>query len=144
MASGGRTEDRKSPNTKNREQFERLLIEREADTMGDRPPISDSEEMIPEEEDLVAIPIDGTLDLHTFSPKELPGLLDDYLEACLEKEILDVKIIHGKGKGILRDRVRSILKRHPLVAGFEQAPPEAGHWGVTLVRLRKPETDNPT
>jgi DNA-nicking Smr family endonuclease len=83
----------------------------------------------------VEIPIDGVLDLHTFSPKELPGLLDDYLAACLEKGILDVRIIHGKGKGILRDRVRSILKKHRLVKGYEEAPFHAGGWGATLVKL---------
>ena len=82
------------------------------------------------------MPIDGVLDLHTFSPKELPDLLDDYFDACAEKEIFDVRIIHGKGKGILRDRVRSILKKHPLVQSFEQAPLEAGSWGATLVKLK--------
>ena len=88
------------------------------------------------DDDIVELPIDGTLDLHTFSPKELPGLLDDYLEACSEKGIFDLRIIHGKGKGILRDRVRSILKKHRLVENFEQAPLEAGSWGATLVRLK--------
>ncbi len=97
-------------------------------------------EAIPEEEQPMIMPIDGVLDLHTFSPKELPNLLDDYLDACIEEKILDVRIIHGKGKGILRDRVRSILKRHSLVESFQQAPPEAGSWGATLVRLKdKPQ-----
>jgi len=89
-----------------------------------------------EEEELLEIPIDGVLDLHTFSPRELPGLLDDYLAACLDENIIDVRIIHGKGKGILRDRVRSILKKHPLVESFVEAPPDAGGWGATLVRLK--------
>lgn len=80
--------------------------------------------------------IDGVLDLHTFLPKELPELLDDYLSECINEGVLDVRIIHGKGKGILRDRVRSLLKRHPLVAGFSEAPLDAGGWGATLVELK--------
>ena len=93
----------------------------------------------PPGEDPLEIPIDGVLDLHTFQPRELPGLLDEYLTACLDEEIRDVRIIHGKGKGILRDRVRSLLKKHPLVESFAEAPLEGGGWGATLVRLREPE-----
>ena len=85
----------------------------------------------------VHIPIDGVLDLHTFRPSELPELLDDYLEACMEKGIHSVRIIHGKGKGILKKRVQSILKRHRLVAVFEDAPPEAGGWGATTATLHR-------
>jgi DNA-nicking Smr family endonuclease len=89
-----------------------------------------------EQPDPVEIPINGVLDLHTFSPKDLPDLLDDYLEACLERDIYDLRIIHGKGKGILRDRVRAILSRHAQVQSFSEAPLEAGGWGATVVRLK--------
>ncbi len=88
------------------------------------------------DEEPLELPIDGVLDLHTFSPRDLPHLLEDYLAACLDFNILDVRIIHGKGKGILRDRVRSLLKRHPLVESWNPAPLEAGDWGATLVRLK--------
>jgi len=84
----------------------------------------------------VPIPMDGILDLHTFSPKELPQLLDDYIEACLEAGIRDLRIIHGKGTGTLKTRVRSILARDPRVVDFGEAPLEAGGWGATVVRLK--------
>jgi DNA-nicking Smr family endonuclease len=83
------------------------------------------------------VPIDGVLDLHTFSPKEVPGLLDDYLTACREKGIFSVRIIHGKGKGVLRAKVRALLEKHPLVVGFSTAPETAGGWGATLVELKQ-------
>ncbi|MCJ8501091.1 Smr/MutS family protein [Desulfatitalea alkaliphila] len=83
----------------------------------------------------IEVPIDGVLDLHTFNPKELPDLLDDYLSACHEKGIFAVRVIHGKGTGMQKARVRSLLAKHPLVGGFADAPPEAGGWGATLVSL---------
>lgn len=92
--------------------------------------------MIEERDDAIHIPIDGTLDLHTFNPGDVPDLLRDYINACLEEGISEIRIIHGKGKGILRDRVHSILKKHPLVADFSLDPGASG-WGATIVRLRK-------
>lgn len=83
----------------------------------------------------VHIPIDGVLDLHTFHPKELPDLLDDYLNACIEEGILSVRIIHGKGTGQLKRWVQSLLARHPLVASFSDAPSNAGGWGATVATL---------
>lgn len=90
-----------------------------------------------EDEDPVEIPIDGILDLHTFTPRDVPALLDDYIAACIDENILDLRIIHGKGKGVLRDRVKAILSRHASVESFEEAPLEAGGWGATVVRLKK-------
>jgi DNA-nicking Smr family endonuclease len=83
----------------------------------------------------IEMPIDGVLDLHTFNPKELPDLLDDYLAACHEKGIFTVRVIHGKGTGMQKARVRSLLGKHPLVSGFKDAPPAAGGWGATVVTL---------
>jgi DNA-nicking Smr family endonuclease len=60
--------------------------------------------------DPIEIPIDGVLDLHTFRPKEIPDLLQDYLSLCSEKGIFQVRIIHGKGHGILKARVHSLSK----------------------------------
>jgi DNA-nicking Smr family endonuclease len=89
------------------------------------------------QEDAIEMPIDGVLDLHTFSPKDVANLLDDYIEACLERGIHELRIIHGKGKGILRERVRAILARHSAVEHFSEAPLEAGAWGATLVILKQ-------
>jgi len=86
----------------------------------------------------IEMPIEDVLDLHTFSPKEVPDLLDDYFTECLKKNILSVRIIHGKGSGILKKRVESVLQRHRLVRDFKPAPPEAGGWGATIVDLRRP------
>jgi DNA-nicking Smr family endonuclease len=86
----------------------------------------------------IRVPITDTLDLHTFRPAEVAPLLDDYLEACIEKAIFEVRIIHGKGSGRLRQRVQALLSNHPLVEGVRDAPPEGGGWGATLARLRRP------
>ena len=85
----------------------------------------------------IIMPIEDVLDLHTFRPKDVPNLLDDYFTACREAQMFSVRIIHGKGHGILKKRVHSILKRHPLVHSFTDAPPEAGGWGATLVNLKR-------
>ncbi len=86
----------------------------------------------------VHIPIDGTLDLHTFSPRDLKDLIPDYLNACRAKGILDVRIIHGKGTGALRESVHAILRRLPYVAHFQLAG-DSGGWGATVVRLAAEE-----
>lgn len=84
----------------------------------------------------IHMPIDGTLDLHHFRPQEIADLLTDYFEACRERGILSVRVIHGKGKGIQRARVRSLLAKNVLVRSFKEAPAEAGGWGATLVELK--------
>ena len=86
-------------------------------------------------EEPIRIPIDGVLDLHTFDPREVSDLLDDSLRSCAEEGILSVRIIHGKGTGQLKRRVRSLLARHPLVASFSDAPSNAGGWGATVAAL---------
>ena len=86
----------------------------------------------------IEIPIDGILDLHAFPPKVLRDLLDDYLTECQKKGIFEVRVIHGKGKGIQRARVRSLLSVHPLVRSMRAAPEDEGGWGTTLVFLNGP------
>ncbi len=85
----------------------------------------------------VEIPIDGTLDLHTFHPRELKGLLPDYLQACREKGILQVRVVHGKGTGALRRSVHAILGRLSEVESYKLADGAGGSWGATLVTLKK-------
>lgn len=88
------------------------------------------------EDEPVRIPITGELDLHTFRPSEVGPLLDDYFEACLEKGIYTVRIIHGKGTGKLKKKVHAVLSRHRLVKNFSQAPEHAGGWGATVAWLK--------
>ena len=84
----------------------------------------------------IKIPIEDILDLHTFQPRDIPGLLDDYFAACIEKQIYSVRIVHGKGKGILKKRVQELLNKNPMVLSFKSAPYDAGGWGATLVELK--------
>jgi dsDNA-specific endonuclease/ATPase MutS2 len=88
-----------------------------------------------DDEQPVEIPIDGTLDLHTFRPDEVKVLLEHYLDECRKRGILQVRIIHGKGTGALREQVHALLARMPEVASFSLAGVDAGGWGATIVIL---------
>lgn len=87
-------------------------------------------------EDPQELPIDGTLDLHTFKPQDLGSLIPEYIEACLEKRIYSLRIIHGKGTGALRRSVHALLDRNPHVENYSLAGDSSG-WGATLVDLKK-------
>lgn len=89
-----------------------------------------------DEDATVEFPVDGTLDLHAFRPADVGALVPDYLDACLERGIAEVRIIHGKGKGVLRERVHNILKRRRDVLSFRLDHGEAGGWGATMVILK--------
>ena len=90
-----------------------------------------------DDNDIIQIPVDGILDLHNFSPKDLKYLVPDYLNECLKANIFQVRIIHGKGMGNLRRTVHAILEKLPLVKEYRLAGENAGGWGATLVELRK-------
>jgi DNA-nicking Smr family endonuclease len=88
-----------------------------------------------DDEEPVPIAIDGTLDLHTFRPRDVKDLVPDWLEACRDAGILEVRVVHGKGTGQLRRTVEAILARTPGVVSWRQADPHQGGWGATLVTL---------
>ena len=86
----------------------------------------------------IEMEINGELDLHTFKPSELSPLLKDYIDECRQRGILSLRIIHGKGMGVQRERVHRFLEKCPHVASFRLAPSDAGGWGATLVALHPP------
>jgi len=92
----------------------------------------------PSQGDPIPMEIDGILDLHMFPPDQVKPLVRDWLEACLEAGLTDVRIIHGKGIGVLRSIVYSILDKHPQVESY-QHPTDGGSWGATVIKLRKTE-----
>jgi DNA-nicking Smr family endonuclease len=83
----------------------------------------------------VEMPVDGVLDLHAFRPAEVKEVVLAYIEACQEEGIRDLRIIHGKGMGVLRQQVHSLLNKHDQVKSYTIAP-DASSWGATLVKLK--------
>ena len=88
-------------------------------------------------DEFVEFPINGVLDLHTFQPGDVKDLVPEYLTACRERGILQVRIIHGKGVGTVRNIVKSVLEKLHYVESFMTAEEGAGGWGATIVVLRK-------
>ena len=89
-----------------------------------------------EEPGPVEMPINGILDLHMFRPSDVGDLVPTYLAECRKRGILQVRIIHGKGIGALRETVHAILRRSPEVVSFNPAHGNAGGWGATVVTLK--------
>lgn len=88
------------------------------------------------QDDVVVMPIEDHIDLHTFHPRDIPEVVQSYLEAAVEQGFREVRLIHGRGTGFQRRRVREVLAQSPLVAGFSDATPARGGWGATLVWLK--------
>ena len=84
----------------------------------------------------VEIEITDVFDLHTIQPREVKMVVEEYLRLAHEKGFHSVRIIHGKGIGVQREMVRSILGKTDFVADWTDAPPDAGSWGATIVRFR--------
>lgn len=85
----------------------------------------------------VTIEVEDSIDLHSFPPRDVPDVVDAYLEEAVEKGFIEVRLIHGRGIGVQRDRVQKLLARHSLVSGFHDAPPDRGGWGATIAYLNK-------
>jgi hypothetical protein len=81
--------------------------------------------------------VDGEIDLHPFAPKDVANVVRAYIDACLEKGVLELRIVHGKGIGNLRRTVHALLADHPAVASFRLGGHGEGSWGATLVTLKK-------
>jgi DNA-nicking Smr family endonuclease len=92
--------------------------------------------MQPKDDDPVRIPITDVFDLHSVPPRDVRAVVEEYLIEAHRMGYRALRIIHGRGIGVQRETVRSVLARTPLVTGFHDAPAEAGGWGATIVTLR--------
>lgn len=89
----------------------------------------------------VELAITDVLDLHHFAPKQVPELVAAWLDECVARGFVEVRLIHGKGIGALRKTVHHVLERHPAVERFALADQTRGGWGATVVRLRAPKPE---
>ena len=80
------------------------------------------------------VPIEDALDLHTFNPRDIKSVVEEYVNAAWERGLREVRLIHGRGQGVQRGIVQQALERHPLVVEFWDAPET--HLGATVARLR--------
>lgn len=90
------------------------------------------------DDDAIVLPIDGTLDLHAFAPRDVADVVADYIAAATECGLTHIRLIHGRGKGVQRAVVHRVLAAHPMVLDFHDA--SDSHLGATVAHLR-PSTD---
>ncbi|WP_437572374.1 Smr/MutS family protein [Sorangium sp. So ce542] len=95
----------------------------------------------PGPDDVVVMPIEDAIDLHTFAPRDVASVVDEYLHEAQRRGFREVRVIHGRGKGVQRRVVRGVLARHPAVEGFGDAPASRGGWGATVVWLKPADSD---
>jgi DNA-nicking Smr family endonuclease len=91
-----------------------------------------------DEPEPVRLPIEDSLDLHTFSPRDVRSVVEEYLQEAAAQGFREVRLIHGRGTGAQRAIVQSLLRGHPMVSRHFDAPPERGGWGATVVVLKGP------
>ena len=111
-----------------------------SDTIEPAAPPEESFTIDPEQP--VKILVEDSIDLHSFPPRDVPDVVDAYLEEAVEKGFTEVRLIHGRGIGVQRDRVQKLLARHRLVSGFHDAPPDSGGWGATVAYLKPGSTNS--
>lgn len=97
---------------------------------------------VPPDEDAKVLEIEDAIDLHGFLPRDVPSVVESYLEAAHERGFREVRLIHGRGTGFQRMRVRQTLEQNPLVLAFRDAPATRGGWGATVVELRDTDDDD--
>jgi dsDNA-specific endonuclease/ATPase MutS2 len=112
--------------------FGRLFGAREEKPVEEEEPDLDPFDPFPEP---VRLEIKDVFDLHSIPPREVRAVVEEYLREAQRLGFRRVRIIHGKGVGVQREAVRSILARTPFVEHFTDAPPEAGGWGATVATL---------
>jgi dsDNA-specific endonuclease/ATPase MutS2 len=106
----------------------------------DRDDREGEDDAFPEE---IVIPLEDFIDLHPFRPRDVKSVVEAYLEDAIEAGFTEVRLIHGRGIGVQREIVRSLLTTHPGVDSFADAPAERGGWGATVVRLIGPDAPAP-
>jgi DNA-nicking Smr family endonuclease len=92
----------------------------------------------------VVVPVEDALDLHTFAPADVPSVVEEYLAAARAAGLVEVRLIHGRGRGVQKARVQALLARLPSVVAAREAPADRGGWGATVVTLAPPEDVPPT
>ncbi len=98
--------------------------------------LPDMEPLAADEPDPIVLPIEDSLDLHAFAPRDIPSVVDEYLRAAADRGFSEVRLIHGRGKGVQRAVVQEQLRNHPLVERFTDAPADRGGWGATIAMLK--------
>ena len=91
--------------------------------------------------DEIVLPIEDWIDLHPFRPREIRSVVESYLEEARAAGFTEVRLVHGRGIGVQRESIRSLLSRHPAVEEYRDAPPGRGGWGATVVVLRPLDGD---
>ena len=99
-------------------------------------PVSQHESPFPEP---IEIPIEDSIDLHLFAPHEIKAVVEEYITQAAARGFREARVIHGKGIGECRRQTQEILKRHPKVERYFDAPSSRGGWGATIVFLKKNE-----